>query len=392
MPEDSVEVLLVALDKGCVEAGQTAWSRAGQHAEALRSYGVVVHPSGTFPPRLYPWGWKDGALGAVRKAFGVAAGAAKRVAQSFTLPKYDTVLVLRDVLVFTGPPFFERLFAERANFLVFELDDAIWLPDGNNPPPLWTPRKTEEAAALADRVIAGNEFIAEWARQRCDDVVVIPTCGGDYIQPRGGPRKPGPIRVGWSGHPAGAHFLDHVMPAVAAAHARVGFELALISQPPALDIVRDVQGLHRSLTVWESPLTEESLHDFDIGLMPLDASEFAKGKSAFKIVRYMAAGLPVVASPVGANVEVVVEGETGFLASTPEEWADAIVALVEDSTLRERMGAAGRARYESNYSSAAVLPLYAAALTPPPDRRVDHGGQRQRWSRRLGRQRGGAGA
>lgn len=377
------------MDEGTVEAGRTAWDRLGQHVEALRAYGIDVHASGAFPPRIFPRGWTDGFAGSLLKISGLIAGAAKRVAQSFTLPRYDTVLVLRDVLIFTGPPFFERLFSERANFLVFELDDAIWLQvEGADPPPLWTPRKTEEAAALADRVIAGNEFLAEWARAYCEDVVVIPTSAGDDIAPRDGEREPGPVRVGWLGHPVGAHFLDTIMPAIASARERTEFDLVIISEPASLGIVRDVPGLHRELIQWEGPESAKHLRDLDIGLMPLDASDFAKGKSAFKLLRYMAAGLPVVVSPVGVNTEVVIHGETGLLATSPEEWAEAVVRLVEDPDLRDAMGKAGRARYEENYSPKAIVPLYAAALTPPLEhrnRRTDSG---RSGRRRMGRPRG----
>lgn len=284
---------------------------------------------------------------------------------------------------------FEELFAERANFLVFELDDAIWLCVEDAPvPPLWTARKAEKTAELADRVIAGNEFLADWARRYCDDVVVIPTAAGDWIEPRRGPREPGLVRVGWSGHSNGAHFVNHVMDAVEAARRRTEFELAVISRPEAMQVIRDVPGLDRHLLLWESPETEARLTHFDLGLMPLDDSEFAKGKCAFKLIRYMAAGLPVVASPVGMNSEVVIEGETGFLASSPEEWEDAIVTLVEDDELRERMGKAGRKRYETLYSPAAVLPKYAAALTPPPERRLPNGGEGGGRRRRMGHPRG----
>lgn len=386
---DPVRVLVVSVDQASLRAGNTAWWRAGQYVDALAARGIELNTSGTLPPWVFPWGWTPGLAGSARKAIGVAGGIVKRVAQSFTLPKYDTVVILRDALVFTGPPIFEELVSERANFLVFELDDAIWMCVEDAPvPPLWTARKAERAAELADRVIAGNDYIAAWARRFCDDVVVIPTAAGDWIEPREGPREPGPVRVGWSGAPNGAHFLNHVMDGVAAARRRTEFDLAVISQPEAMDIIDEVDGLDRHLIVWESPETEARLTHFDIGLMPLDDSEFAKGKCAFKLIRYMAAGLPVVASPVGMNAEVVVEGETGFVASTPAQWEDAVVALVEDPELRERMGAAGRKRYEANYSPAAVLPQYAAAITPPPERRVGARGQRPGWRGRLGRQRG----
>lgn len=384
-PEAELAVLVVSLDRGVKEVGNVAFQRAGQYIAALAERGVNLRSSGTFPPWIWPWGWTDDPLGILRQLWGLAAGAVKRVLQAFTLPRYDTVVILRDVWFYTGPPFFERLFAERSHFLVFELDDAIFLePEGKSMPPLWTPTKVETAAALADRVIAGNEYLADWARQFCDDVVVIPTAGGDWLQPREGSRRPGPVRVCWSGHIEGAPFLDGLMDPLVAARRRCEFDLELVSAPAILEMVREAPELQRHLTVWENPETESCLSDFDIGIMPLDDSEFAKGKCAFKLIRYMAAGLPVVASAVAMNCEVVVDGETGFLVSTPQEWTDAVVRLVTDPDLRERMGKAGRRRYEQLYSPAAVLPRYLEAITPPPDKRV----VRRRGMKGMGRQRG----
>jgi glycosyltransferase involved in cell wall biosynthesis len=97
--------------------------------------------------------------------------------------------------------------------------------------------------------------------------------------------------------------------------------------------------------------------------MPLQDSAFARGKCAFKLIQYMAAGLPVVASPVGANCEVVQDGTNGFLARTDEDWTWRLRQLLDDAGLRERMGENGRAVVRKSYSAQGLWPVYSTILT-----------------------------
>ncbi|MBN9249072.1 MAG: glycosyltransferase family 4 protein [Mesorhizobium sp.] len=101
---------------------------------------------------------------------------------------------------------------------------------------------------------------------------------------------------------------------------------------------------------WSEAHEVELIQGMDIGIMPLEDSPFARGKCGYKLIQYMACGLPVVASPVGVNSKLVTHGENGFLASTEAEWRAAIERLLSDPELRRRMGAAGRAKVESDYS------------------------------------------
>src|SRR5205085_8472859 len=104
-----------------------------------------------------------------------------------------------------------------------------------------------------------------------------------------------------------------------------------------------------------------SIGSFDVGVMPLPDTPWAQGKCAFKLIQYMACAVPVVASPVGANRDVV-DSTCGVFASTPQEWIDALRQLRESPRLRQDMGESGRARVERHYSLKQNLPLLAAVL------------------------------
>tara|TARA_R100000750_G_scaffold32474_1_gene20768 strand:- start:62 stop:517 length:456 start_codon:yes stop_codon:yes gene_type:complete len=120
-------------------------------------------------------------------------------------------------------------------------------------------------------------------------------------------------------------------------------------------------------TLFESiPWTEESecelLAGMDIGIMPLTDGPWERGKCGYKLVQYMAAGLPVVASPVGANAQIVIQGKTGFLADSATAWAESLEVLISNSDLRRAFGAAGRLRAVSIYSLNAQLPRITSIL------------------------------
>jgi glycosyltransferase involved in cell wall biosynthesis len=168
------------------------------------------------------------------------------------------------------------------------------------------------------------------------------------------------VVIGWLGSETTAPYLNLVDDALA----RVSKESDVI--------VRVVGGAYanpgvRRLEVKGFALEREQtdLEGFDIGILPEPDDPWTRGKGGYKALLYMAVGIPVVASRVGVNTDIVSEAETGFCVSTTEEWVAALRRLVADPTLRERMGAAGRARVIDRYSIQVIAPRLAKALTAP---------------------------
>jgi glycosyltransferase involved in cell wall biosynthesis len=116
------------------------------------------------------------------------------------------------------------------------------------------------------------------------------------------------------------------------------------------------------LVEWSEAAEVPFLQAVDIGIMPLSDTPWARGKCGYKLIQYMACGLPVVASPVGVNAEIVEHGVNGFLATTEAEWSEALATLLRDPALRQRMGAAGRRKVEEHYSLQVWGPRVAALL------------------------------
>ena len=209
----------------------------------------------------------------------------------------------------------------------------------------------------ADRVLAGNRTLAE-ASARPERAVVIPT-PVDTEHHRPAPRES--RRRGlmaWIGSRTNLPNLAPVLavfPRVAAR--RPGARLVICADRPPASLPAGVE-----FVPWSLDAEAALLGEAEIGLMPLDDTPFNRGKCGFKILLYQAAGLAVVASPVGVNRELVTPGEDGFLPAGPDAWEEALARLADEPDAAHRMGAAGRRRVEAAHSVAALYPRFREAV------------------------------
>ncbi|MCO6417321.1 glycosyltransferase family 4 protein [Siccirubricoccus sp. KC 17139] len=164
--------------------------------------------------------------------------------------------------------------------------------------------------------------------------------------------------IGWIGTPRNTSYLQAIWPGLAeAARRNPALRYCFVGAEPF-----ETEGVPVEFRPWTLAGEITDIQGFDIGIMPLPDDPQTRGKCGFKIIEYMACGLPAVASPVGANREVLRHGETGLLATTPEEWAEALHLLAGDAALRRAMGEAGRARAVAGYSLAAMTPRFIATI------------------------------
>lgn len=262
-----------------------------------------------------------------------------------------------------------RLLAALTRRRVFDVDDAIYVrkprrlgePAGESP---WRRRKFAATCRWVDAVAAGNEVLAGVARVSSPDVVILPTsidAAGYAIRgtvPAAQGINAAPT-IAWIGSPENLVYLEMIRPAIERLSRRFsGLTLRVIcSRFP------DWPGVNVERVAWSAATEAASLSTAQIGVMPLSDDEWARGKCAFKLLQYMAAGLPCVASPIGANVEAVLDGVTGFHARTEVEWQSALARLLESPTLRVRFGAAGLAHVEARYAMRAYQADYVSLLT-----------------------------
>ncbi|MCC7275125.1 MAG: glycosyltransferase family 4 protein [Alphaproteobacteria bacterium] len=293
------------------------------------------------------------------RALPIAAAYARRAGRLLAARRWDALWVEKELFPWL-PAVAETILARCGARLVVDYDDA-WFHRYDAHPSAAVRRllggKIARVMAAAHTVVAGNGYIAAHARAAgATRIVEVPTVVDTAIVVAAEPPAR-PFTIGWIGTPANARYLDPVRPALARACREAGARLLLVGAgADALD------GLPGTVRAWDEGREAADLADMDVGLMPLPDTPFERGKCGYKLIQYMAAGRPAVASPVGVNGTIVAHGTTGFLAAGSDAWADALLTLARDPALRRRMGAAGRARAVAGFSLAAWAPRVVALL------------------------------
>lgn len=300
------------------------------------------------------------------------------------LQRLWTLLTLgrRDLIVIEGqlfpyaPPFAERLLRWCRYRVAIEMDDAIYLTPGHE-------QKMPALLSMTTGAIVGNDRLAAYAKQFSSRVCVVPTVVDterfkpDSTKSTGSSaQNSDAITIVWIGLAYNLKYLDVLAPALRALQSKFRLRLRVVcSQPPHMP------GVEIDFRTWDVQREVADLQDATIGVMPLEDTEWARGKCGLKLLQYLAVGLPAVASPVGVNSDIIVNGENGFLASTEDEWYERLHALCGQPQLRERMGAAGRRTVESRYSLALWGPrlaeVYRAFAEGRPDQAIPQAAQRQ---------------
>ena len=268
---------------------------------------------------------------------------------------YHAVVLHRKLL----DPSDARLLRRHARRLLYSLDDAV-MYHANRVGAFsqWrTTRRFEATARVVDHVVAGNEYLAAMFRERGREVTVLPTClDPGHYRVKAHTEK-SPIELVWIGSSSTLPYVEQHLSAIRNAAQRVPLRLITIADRGLSD-----PGFPVEHVPWSYETEADALVRGDIGIAPTPCDRWTLGKCGFKIIQYMAAGLPTVASPVGANAEIVRVGETGLLADTPQQWAEAIERLARDVELRRRMGRSAREVAEREYSLDRAADTWARLL------------------------------
>ena len=282
---------------------------------------------------------------------------------------FDIIFIQREALLL-GSSYFEKQFFKKHK-VIFDFDDSIWLldtsPENKKFEFLKNPDKTKINIAHAHAVIAGNQFLANYAKQFNKNTIVIPTTidtefhipkpelrGFDSAQP-----DKEKIVIGWSGS---ISTIKHFEMAISA------LKQIQTQHPNKIEIHVIGQGSysHPKINVisknWSSKTEVDDLNCFDIGIMPLPNDEWVKGKCGLKGLSYMACGIATIMSNVGVNSDIIEHGKNGFLAETEQEWVNCLSLLIENNDLRHKIGQAGRETVVKNYSVNAHKDNYVSVL------------------------------
>jgi glycosyltransferase involved in cell wall biosynthesis len=299
-----------------------------------------------------------------RKPGDVMLAYAGRIKALLGSGSYDLIWIEKELLPWL-PAWFEKILLPRRVPYVLDYDDAVFhYYDKHNNLIIrkLLGSKHQTLMRSAALVVAGNAYLAEFARQSgASRVEVIPTVIDLERYPAASTIRMARNRavpcIGWIGQRATASFLQP--------YKRLFEQLSISGQArfAAIGIDAAALGLPLESIAWTESTEVASIASFDIGIMPLLDAPFERGKCGYKLIQYMACGLPVVASPVGVNCQIVEHGVNGFLAETLEQWQHALQTLAADAGLRERMGQAGRQKIEREYCIQVTGPKLASLLT-----------------------------
>jgi hypothetical protein len=293
---------------------------------------------------------------------------AGRIKALLTSQQFDLLWIEKEALPWL-PARLEKMLLSSGVPYVLDYDDAVFHYYDKSRNPVVKALLAGKHPALmqgAALVVAGNQYLAEFAqRALAPHIDVVPTVIDLERYPVAMCERNAQSAlpcVGWIGQRATASFLA---PYVSLFKRLTSDGLARFA---AIGIDAQKLGLPMDAIAWTEQTEVASIASFDIGIMPLLDGAFERGKCGYKLIQYMACGLPVVASPVGVNCQMVEHGVNGFLVDTQKEWEQALRTLLNDADLRKRMGQAGRRKVEQHYCIQKTGPVVAELLIKAANR------------------------
>jgi glycosyltransferase involved in cell wall biosynthesis len=354
---------VLALTPALYDTSPALRFRIEQWAPYLEKEGVQI----TFVPfedePLHRILYRPGAY--LRKAALLLRALLRRLSLTRRVQDYDLVFLHREASLL-GPALVERLLANSGVPLVFDFDDPIWLPYQSPSNGVFSRLKFVGKAAsicrLAATVTVGNRLLASWASRHARNLHVLPST----IEMAKYPARPRATRssvptLGWTGSHSTLPFLRLLERPLKRLAASRRFRLLIVSHTDAPDLgwTPPVEVVGRK---WNAATEATDLHAIDVGVAPFPDTGWTPWRCHGKVLQYMAAGIPTVASRIGILPEYIRDGREGFLAATEDEWTERLAALLHDSDLRRRMGAAGRETVGEHYSAHVWAPRVRAIL------------------------------
>lgn len=282
----------------------------------------------------------------------------KRIKDIKTADNYDIVFVQREAH-YIGTAYIEKKLAKKSK-LIFDFDDSIWLMHVSdvNKKFNWLkrPKKTNKIIEISHYVIAGNNYLADYAKKINPKTVVIPTTiDTDYHIPHKEKQNNKRVCIGWTGSMTTIRHFETIIPVLRRIQEKYGEYVYFKVIGSKND---NYKGINIICKNWELSTEIEELSEFDIGIMPLPDNDWEKGKCGLKGLQYMAMEIPAVMSPVGVNKEIIIHGENGYLCSSDNEWYDTLCMLIDNAELRKSIGKNSRKTVIEKYSKQAWKDKY----------------------------------
>lgn len=327
--------------------------RLSQYVPGLASLGIDVDVRPMLDDDYIRHRFETGSVSLAQ----VIRGLASRAGQLARQNKYDLAWLQCEMVPFLPG----RLEAGMLRIpYVYDVDDAFHVKYSTGRFAKFAPllgHKFDHVYARATAVLAGNRTLCAHARRFNADCTIVPTVVDHrkYL-PRHRSREPGVFNIGWVGSPSSIQCLKIIERPLMELARETRVRLSVVG-----GIAPPVEGVEVVNIRWSEDTEIEHIRMFDVGIMPLHDDPWTRGKCAFKLIQYMASGVPVIASPVGANVDVVTP-DCGILAHSAAGWLDAFRTIRDNPDLGDVLGAAGRKKVDEKYSLEGQVPVVADIL------------------------------
>ncbi len=295
--------------------------------------------------------WQDNALfqsnNFILKMVAIISSYFKRLFQIVFMKKYHAVIILRELHYIDSKLLLYCLRIKNIP-IIYDFDDSIWLNTNNNPLIKILKNqyhKTIRHIQFANVIIAGNEYLANFAKKYNNNIIVIPTVvDTDYYQPNN-KTIADKIILGWMGSHTTLEHFKQVIPVLNRLKEKYSnIEITAIADESY------IPELNLKVKKWNNKMEINDLNSFDIGIMPLPNDEWSKGKCGLKALTYMSCGVPCVISDIGVNQEIITKTKGGYSVKNDEEWIEQLSLLIENTSLRKELGSAGREGVLKYYS------------------------------------------
>lgn len=297
--------------------------------------------------------------GAPPSRVGILHAYIRRIGELLATRQYDAVWVQYELFPYL--PLLDRLFATIAAApIIYDIDDAIFHMYDRHRRGIVRRLMGQKLRPLmrnAAICLCGNPYLRDYVEASGGRAVIVPTVvDSDVFRPADAPVHEA-LTIGWIGSPSTWRYVEPMLPTLLPQLAALGARFRVVGAGPA---ARGIEGI--DAVDWSEEGEVRELQSMDIGLMPVPDDPWGRGKCGYKLIQYMACGIPSIASPVGVNSVIIDHGKDGFLATNEDTWREALVTLASDNELRRRMGVAGRRRIVANYSLKSQQPVVLKAF------------------------------
>ena len=330
--------------------GASSRYRSYQYIPYLRKEGIEIKAAPIFDNDYI----KDLYTGRKKNLLKVLKAYVKRIINLYRVRDFDLIWIEKEALPWFPAWIEHKLGLSKATYIV-DYDDAIFHRYDQHHFKLirWIlGKKIDRIMQYATLVLVGNEYLFERAKKAgAKRVELLPTVIDLEKYPTNSFNNNEIFTIGWIGSPVTSHYLKLVMPALEEFYKKNTARIVLIGANK-----EKLTNIPVEYVSWSEETEIKEIQKFDVGIMPLPDNAWERGKCGFKLIQYMACGLPVVGVPVGVNAKIIKHGINGYQASNTNEWVWALQKLKGDQELRQKMGSAGRKIVEKEYCLQVTAP------------------------------------